>query len=160
MAGAAPSPPVVAPNDGSGLRDEKQVADVLQLVAEEADVSKRRVATGRVDIRTITDTVDEIVRSTVQGQTVAVTRVPIDRYVDAAPAVRTEGDVTIVPVIEEVLVIEKRLLLKEEVHITRTVHSEVVEQTVPLRRQRAVIERHEAGTLPQASDPADKEPEA
>ena len=53
---------------------------------------------------------------------------------------RQEGDTLIVPVLEEVLVVEKRLLLKEEVRITRTrteVHSP---QAVTLRSEEAVIE--------------------
>ena len=45
---------------------------------------------------------------------------PIDRQVDVAPKIRIEGDLTIVPVLEEILVVEKRLILKEEVHIRRT----------------------------------------
>ena len=159
MPGPAPQSSTAAPTDEGGLRDEGQAVDVLKLVAEEADVSKRRVATGRVDVRTVTDTVDEIVRSTLQGDSVDVTRVSVDRTVGEAPAVRTEGDLTIVPVLEEVLVIEKRLLLKEEVHIRRTSRSEDIETTVPLRRQRAVVERHEAGSLPDASAPTVKDVE-
>ena len=55
------------------------------------------------------------------------------------PHVR-EGDILVVPVVEEVLVMEKRLLITEELRI-RIVHShERVEQTVPLRRQRAMVE--------------------
>lgn len=46
-----------------------------------------------------------------------------------APEIRTEGDVTIVPVLEEVLVVEKRLVLKEELHIRRRVAAETVEIT-------------------------------
>ena len=130
------------------FRDDARAATTVQLVVEEADVSKRKLVTGRIDVRTVTDTVDEIVKATVQGQTVDVTHVPIDRTIDAVPAMRTEGDVTIIPVVEEVLVIEKRLLLKEEVHIRRTTRSEDVETTVPLRRQRAIVERHDAVTTP------------
>jgi stress response protein YsnF len=49
--------------------------------------------------------------------------------------------VTIIPVLEEVLVVEKRLVLKEEVHIRSTTSGEDVEVPVTLRRQRAVVER-------------------
>ena len=89
----------------------------------------------------------------VESQTVEVTRVVLDQPVDFAPTIRTEGDVTIIPVLEEILVVEKRLMLKEEIHIRRISRSEEVETTVPLRRQRAVVERHDAGTT--ASDTPD-----
>ena len=48
-----------------------------------------------------------------------VERVPVDQFVDEAPQVRTEGDVTIIPVLEERYVLEKRLVLVEELHIRR-----------------------------------------
>jgi stress response protein YsnF len=66
------------------------------------------------------------------------------------PAVRQEGDVTIYPVLEEVLVVEKRLVLKEEVHVRRVVTQTEVSQPVMLRRQYADIER----TTEDNGDPA------
>ena len=81
---------------------------------------------------------------------------PIDREVEAAPAVRTAGDTTVVPVLEEVLVVEKRLVLKEEVRIRRITRSDEVETTVPLRRQRAVVTLHDAGSS--SSDTPDPTP--
>jgi len=60
--------------------------------------------------------------------------------VDEAPAVRTENGVMIVPVLEEVLFVEKRLVLKEEIHIRRQRTTETVEMPVTLRKQRAVVE--------------------
>jgi stress response protein YsnF len=67
--------------------------------------------------------------------------VPVGCIVETAPEIRTKGDLTIVPVLEEVLLVEKRLVLKEELHIRRTIHTEVVEVPVTLRKQRAVVER-------------------
>lgn len=49
----------------------------------------------------------------VQREQVEVTRVPMDIEVAQVPQVRIEGDVTIVPVLEERLVVEKRLFLVE-----------------------------------------------
>jgi stress response protein YsnF len=69
--------------------------------------------------------------------------------VETAPAIRTEGDVTILPIVEEVLVVEKRLVLKEELHIRRRVGSEAIEVPVTLRKQRAIVER----LAPDAPDP-------
>jgi len=113
---------------------------VIPLVEETARVDTRAVVRGKVRIRTETDTVEEIARAALDTETVEVTRVPIDREVDSPPAVRTENDVVIVPVLEEVLVIEKRLVLKEELHIRRRITTETVEQPVTLRKQRAVVE--------------------
>lgn len=114
---------------------------VLPLTEETVDVDKRERVTGKVQVRTVTDTVEELARATLQTEAVEVTRVPVDRVVDAPPSVRTENGVVIVPVVEEIVVVEKRLVLKEELHIRRQVATEEVEVPVTLRKQRAVVER-------------------
>jgi stress response protein YsnF len=55
--------------------------------------------------------------------------------------VRTEDAVTIVPVFEEVLVVEKRLVLKREIRIRKRPTSETVAIPVSLRKQRVEVER-------------------
>jgi stress response protein YsnF len=137
--GQPPDPntvPVVEEAYRSDTRTEAE--EVLPLVEETATVHKRAVVTGKV--RTVTDTVEELARANLQSA-VEVTRVPVDQVVDTAPEIRTEGDVTIVPVLEEVLVVTKQLVLKEELHIRRRVGAETVEVPVTLRKQRAVVER-------------------
>ncbi len=117
---------------------------VIPVVEETARIEKRAIETGRVRVSTHTDTVEQVLRETLRGDMVGVTRVPINRTIgegEVAPQVRDEGGVTIIPVLEEVLVVEKRLVLKEEVHIRRTTSCENVEVPVTLRRQRAVVER-------------------
>jgi stress response protein YsnF len=118
-----------------------ETEEVLPLVEETATIQKREVVTGKVRVRTVTDTAEELARATLQSTAVEVTCVPVDQVVDTAPEIRTEGDVTIVPVLEEVLVVTKQLVLKEELHIRRRVESEAVEVPVTLRKQRAVVER-------------------
>jgi uncharacterized protein (TIGR02271 family) len=118
--------------------------DALSIVEEELRVEKRQVATGRVTVRTTTEISEEVARATLEGETVEVTRVPVNREIAVAPSIRTEGDMTIIPVVEEVVVIEKRLVLKEEIHLRRTVTREDVAVPVKLRKQRARVE-HDKG---------------
>lgn len=125
------------------LRNDPRTSteEAIPVVEETATVGKRQVVTGRVRVRTVTDTVEELAHAAVQREDVEVTRVPIDKVVETAPETRTDGEVTIVPVLEEVLVVEKRLLLKEELDIRRRVETETVEVPVTLRKQRAIVER-------------------
>jgi uncharacterized protein (TIGR02271 family) len=118
-----------------------QRGEAVPLLEEEMRVDKRSVATGKVRVRSVVDTIEEVARAALAEDRVEVTRVPLNREVSAAPSVRTEGEVTIIPVMEEVLVVEKRLVLKEELHIRRRVTHENVEVPITLRKQRAVIER-------------------
>jgi uncharacterized protein (TIGR02271 family) len=114
---------------------------VVPLLSEEARVEKRQVATGKVRIRSVVEDVEELAQATLEEETLDITRVPIDRVVSEVPAVRTEDGVTIVPILEEVLFVEKRLVLKEELHIRRRVSTETVEVPITLRKERAVVER-------------------
>jgi uncharacterized protein (TIGR02271 family) len=117
---------------------------VIPLHAEHLTVEVARRVTGRVRLRLETLTEDAPVTAELAGERVEVTRIPIGREVAEAPTIRVEGAVTIVPVLEEVLVVERRLFLREEVHLTRIPDTETVETTVPLRRQRVVVERDES----------------
>jgi stress response protein YsnF len=119
----------------------------IALGEEKMLVGKHAVEQGRVVVKTRTDTIEEVVRDNVRHHSVSTSSVPVNRMLDEgepAPLVRTEGDEVIVPILEEVLVVEKHLVLKEEIHIHRTRNDEKVEIPVTLRRQRAVIERLDA----------------
>jgi stress response protein YsnF len=117
---------------------------VLPIVEEEVQVGKRRFETERVRVRTVTDSAQEFVRQELTGEHLEVERVVIDLLIEPGadlPRTRTEGNVTILPILEEVVVVEKRLRLKEEVRITKRVTTELTETPMTVRKQRAVIER-------------------
>jgi uncharacterized protein (TIGR02271 family) len=124
----------------------------IPVIAEQLDVDTRVVETGRgVRIhKTVSEqavTIDE----RLARDEVDVRHVPVDRIValDEAPATRYEGDTLVVPVLEEVLVVERRLRIKEELHITRVRHEEHYQDTVPLKAEQVVVERFDdAGLSP------------
>lgn len=113
---------------------------IIPIVEEEARVFKR-TQTERVSVRTVPEEEQVVLREPVQRQSVEITRVPLDFEVADAPPVRVEGEVTIVSVIEERLVVEKRLFVVEEVHLRRRSSVEQVELPTTLRRTRVEIER-------------------
>jgi len=127
-------------------RSESDAAGIekLSLAEENAHVEKRRIITGRVRVHTAVDVVDQVISEELTAERMAVDRVAVNRYVETAPSIRTEGELTIIPVLEQVLVVQTKLLLKEEIHIRRSVTKETVTETVPVRKQRAVIESEEA----------------
>lgn len=114
---------------------------VVPVVAEQLQVTTRRRETGSVEIRKTVHERTEVVDHPLYAEEVVIERVPVNRMVDGPLAVRQEGEITIVPVLEEVLVVEKRLMLREEVHI-RTVRKEVHDpQEVVLREERVEVVR-------------------
>ena len=116
--------------------------DTVALLEEVARVDVRATDAGRVRVTTHTETIEEVARAVLYGEAVEVTRVALNQPVTGArPEMRQEGDVTIVPVFEEVLVVEKRLVLKEELHIRKRATSETVAVPVALQHQTATVER-------------------
>ena len=126
----------------------------LEVVAEQLEIDTRTVVTGRVHIAVTTQTVDQPVSLTLNQTDVRVVRHEVDQTLgpdDPVPQQRTEGDTTIVPILEEVVVVETRLVLRAELHVTRITTAETFSTTVPLRHQTASVTRDADLTLSQTT---------
>ena len=115
---------------------------VVPVVAEELAVEKRQVTRGTVRIHTRVETREEVVDEPLLHEEIAVERVPVNALVEGeAPMPHYENEVFVIPILEEVLVVQKRLLLKEEVRVTRRSTTMSKPQQVTLRREVVEIER-------------------
>jgi uncharacterized protein (TIGR02271 family) len=117
--------------------ENKKKIPVLQ---EELEVGKRKVETGVTRVKKTVHEREEVIDEPLVKEEVQVERVPINRYVEGPVPVREEDGVTIVPLLEEVLVVEKRLLLKEELRITKRTKTVRDPQRVILRSEEALVE--------------------
>ena len=97
--------------------------------------------TDRLRVRTVTEEVPVWRSEQLESGEIDVERVKVDRPVDTAPAPYEEDGAWIVPVVEERLVVEKRLFVIEELRIRRRAVTESVPIIDTLRRQRAIVER-------------------
>lgn len=114
---------------------------VVPVVAEEIRVRKREVERGGVRIsKTVREQVETVDEPLARDE-VSVERVPVNRVVEGPVPVRHVGDTMIVPLLEEVLVVEKRLVLKEELHVKRRRVERREVQQVTLRSEEASVER-------------------
>jgi uncharacterized protein (TIGR02271 family) len=125
----------------------------IPVIEEQLGLGTRTVDTGRgVRIHKTVSEQPVVIDERLLRDEVEVTRVPVDRVVapDQAPAIRYEGDTLVVPVLEEVLVVERRLRIKEELHITRNRREERHHDTVVLKTEQVAIERFDEadGTPP------------
>ena len=114
---------------------------VVPVLAEALDVQTRRVETGRVRLHKTVQTREVLVDEPLLREEVAIERVPVNRVVEGPIPVRYEGDTMIVSVLEEVLVVDTRLLLKEEVRITTRRTERHAPERVTLRREDVTVER-------------------
>jgi uncharacterized protein (TIGR02271 family) len=115
---------------------------VIPVVEERLEVVRERVETGRVRIRKSVEAREVVVDDPLKRETVRVEHVPINQVVTGdVPQVREEGDVTVIPILEERIVTRTELVLVEEVRIHRD-HSEYHDpQRVTLRKEVVAVER-------------------
>jgi len=125
---------------GSTTRTELDTVDTVQLQEEQLVARKRLEETGRVRIRKDVEEVPRRLEVDAYYEDVQIDHVPVGRIVTEQESPREEDGTYIVPIYEEQLVVVKRLLLKEEIHIRRQGATErrLFEDTV--RRERLVIE--------------------
>ena len=116
----------------------------IPVIQEELDIHKAVVETGLLRVRTRTTERQEAVELPLSREEFTVERVAVNRPVDAPVEVRQEGDVTIVPVHGEELVVTRRLVLKEELHIRRRVQESREVRQVTLRTQDVEVVREPA----------------
>jgi len=115
---------------------------VIPVVEEQLEVSRERVETGRVRISKSVESREVVVDDPLKRESVRIEHVPINQVVTGdVPQVREEGDVTVIPILEERVVTRTELVLVEEVRIHRE-HSEYHDpQRVTLRKEVVAVER-------------------
>ena len=134
--------PIIGTGAGAADRGGNIVEEqVLPLVEETLVTQRRTVETGTVRVRTVLQQREELARAEIYRHAVSVEHVPINREIDEIPEPWEDGDVLVIPIVEEVLVVEKRLMLREEVRVRRERQADVVQQPVTLRSMEAVVER-------------------
>ena len=130
------------PDDVPVAEDSPETDEiVVPLYAEEVSVSKRVVPESRVQVSRVTHEQEQLIDELLAREHVEIDRVAIGHPVDTMPAVREEDGMIIVPVVEEVLTIERRLILKEEVRIRKVRDKERHQERVTVRKQEAIITR-------------------
>ena len=115
----------------------------LPMAEEQVVVRKRKRVTGAVRVRTRVREEERLVDEPYDVEEVSVERVPVegDRWVDAPVPARQEGETTVISVHEEVVVVETRLRVVEEVRLTRRRATRRHTARVTVRREEAVVER-------------------
>jgi uncharacterized protein (TIGR02271 family) len=120
---------------------------VIPVIEETVEVGREVVDTGRgVRVHKHVTEREEQVDPPLTQDELIIERVPIDRLVTGPePTQHLEGDTLIIPVLEEVLVLEKRVRVKEEVRITRRKRQVHAPQTVNLKSEEVSVERFDEG---------------
>ena len=126
---------------------------VIPLARERLKIGRRRIDVARVIVKTFTETDPVVVDEMLNRDDLRIQRVPMDRFLDEPATPRYDRDVLVIPVMEEVVVVTKRLRLVEEIRVHRRVVSRRHRERVLVRRQRVEVERRpERGISSKSAD--------
>lgn len=120
---------------------EGQEALVIPVVEESLVLRKQTLERGAVRVHMTVGEREVVVDEPLAEDRVTVERVAINQPIDKPVRPRVEGDTTIIPVMKEVLLVRKQLMLVEEVRLTKTRVEVRQPQTVILRTEEAHVER-------------------
>ncbi|MCU0625584.1 MAG: PRC and DUF2382 domain-containing protein [Gemmatimonadaceae bacterium] len=134
--GATQGTPAVA--EGGGATGDGASTRRLVLSAEQLDIAARAVPAGTATFAKVVDEVPVTESVAVRRDEVAVERRPASADTPATPVI-TDTEIRI-PLYAEQLVVEKRLVLTEEVIVRRTPVMQTETVTAALRRERLVTD--------------------
>ena len=83
----------------------------------------------------------EVVDQPLLTEEVEIERIAINRTIEEPVPVWREGDTLVIPLVEEVLVVEKRLVLREEVRIKKLRKETHTPEEVTLRQEQVEVVR-------------------
>ena len=124
----------------------------IPVTKEEISITQHRIDTGKgIRVKKHVLEHDEIVDVPHAEEKLSVKHIEVGTILSegSLPQPRQEGDTYIIPVFEEVYVIEKRVRLKEEVHITKERMESKEKQKLRLRSEHVAIERFDEGHPPE-----------
>jgi uncharacterized protein (TIGR02271 family) len=142
--GREAAPPPREPQATASSQELEEPPLIIPVIHEQLEIGKRKVQTGAgVRIEKIMRDEEQVVDLPLVHEQVEVERVAVDRILDGPVPVRHVGDTIIVPVVQEVLVVQKQLRLVEELHIRKTRTEKRDPRTVVLKKEEATVERLE-----------------
>ncbi len=113
---------------------------VVPIIEEELVVSKRTVDTGGVRIRKTVQEFAQTVDQPLTHDEVQVERIAMNQVLNDPAQLRYEGETMIIPVMEERLIVQKQLILTEEIRVTKRQVVNSQPQQVMLRREEIALE--------------------
>jgi stress response protein YsnF len=129
---------------------------IVPVIAEQLNVDAVPVLKGGVRVVKHTVGQEHLVEQELRRDHIEVKRVKVHRIVEGPQEAIQSGNTTIIPVVEEVLRIERQWVVTEEIHLIRTEETSTFRDKVIVNREEATVERFNASRQASASDPDEK----
>ena len=126
--------------------DNRKSADetVIPVIAEQLETGVRKVDKGGVRVTKTVREHNELVDLPLANEEVDVRHIAKNEVVDGPLPVRNDGDTVVIPVVKEIVRVEKQWVLTEEVHVSKKHTEEHRQENVTLRHEEVRIERIDA----------------
>ena len=128
----------------SPLNVESADEIVVPVLEEDVIASAKPVKTGAVRVEKHVEKRLRKLEMPLVDEKVEIRRVPVNRVVTEMPGTRRQGETIIIPVVEEELIISKRLVIREEIHLIRHRTKRRVTKEVTVHREIAKVHRLDA----------------
>ena len=120
---------------------EDNAGMVIPVIQEQITFDKQVIESGKVRISKRIVEHEELVDVPLFREEVDIEHVPINQFVETQPQVRQEGNTMIIPVVQEQVFYQKRLLLVEELHVKKQIVEEHKPQQITLLKEEVNITR-------------------
>ena len=121
--------------------DRRAAEEIIPVIQEDVVIGTERITTGTVRVRTVLHEDEHAIDEPITITDVEVKRVPVDLWTDEPIADRVEGDTRIISVHREEIIVQRRLHVVEEVHVTSRRRAERHREIVRTRQTQVVVDR-------------------
>ena len=121
--------------------DRRTAEEIIPVIQEDVVIGRERATTGTVRVRTVLHEDEHAIDEPITITDVEVKRVPVDLWTDEPIADRVEGDTRIISVHREEIIVQRRLHVVEEVHVTSRKREERHREIVRTRKTQVVVDR-------------------
>lgn len=124
--------------------EDNFVEAIIPVIEEDVQITKKVIDIAQVNISKTVNESTETFQIPLSSEEIVVKRIPINEYVDTMPpASRYEGETMIIPVLKEVAVIEKRMMLVEEIHVSKLKTENIETVDVLVKKEEVNVTRTE-----------------
>src|SRR4051794_38249598 len=133
--------------EGTGIAAEREGTSTslggearVPILEEQVQFGTRVVDLGEIRVHKTVEEHEEVRRGPLAREDVQIERIRVNRPVDEPEQRRQEGDWLVIPIMEEVFVVQKQLMVTEEIRIRKQLVTEEREVRETIRREHASIE--------------------
>lgn len=121
--------------------DNEKEEIIVPVIAEQLHVDAVPVLKGGVRVIKKTVGEEQLIEQELRRDHVEVKRVAVNRIVDGPQDVIRSGNTTIIPIVQEIVRVERQWVVTEEIHLVRTEKVDLYQERIVINHEEATVER-------------------